>query len=64
MDALASCAGLVAFGGVERELAFSRDNTSELNLARHAVELAEGAVTLGPDIGKWVATHAGKLIDT
>ena len=27
------------------------------------MDLAEGAVNLSPDIGKWAATYAGELID-
>ncbi|KAH7015726.1 hypothetical protein EDB80DRAFT_865114 [Ilyonectria destructans] len=51
----------IVFDAAEAALRFTQENTAELNLARHAVEAAEGAVNLGLDLGKWVVSHAGNL---
>ncbi|KAJ3530722.1 hypothetical protein NM208_g9199 [Fusarium decemcellulare] len=48
---------------LSRRLQFARDNTSELNLARHAVEIGEAAVDIGLDMAKWAVEHAGKMFD-
>ncbi|KAF3918172.1 hypothetical protein ABW20_dc0103714 [Dactylellina cionopaga] len=63
VDQLASCVEFLAFDVAEKALEFAKNNTKELNLARHAVELAEGAAHLGLDIAQWAASHLGKLID-
>ncbi|KAF1994661.1 hypothetical protein P154DRAFT_581608 [Amniculicola lignicola CBS 123094] len=63
MDALSSCGDFIAFDAAEAALKFAKDNTSELNLARHAVEVAEGAADLAPDIGKWAVQHAGQIFN-
>ncbi|KAK6519149.1 hypothetical protein TWF281_003838 [Arthrobotrys megalospora] len=63
VDQLAACAEFLAFDVAEKALEFAKNNTKELNLARHAVELAEGAAHLGLDIAQWAASHLGKLID-
>lgn len=63
VDGLASCGEFIAFDAAEKALAFARDNTKELDVMRHAVEVAEGAVNLGLDIGKWVVQHAGKIFN-
>ena len=63
VDALAACTEFLAFDVAEKALLFAKDNTKELNLARHAVEVTEGAVNLGLDIAEWAVNHAGKVID-
>jgi hypothetical protein len=63
VDKLASCAELVAFDVAESAVKFAQENTSELNLACHAVNIAEGAVNVGLDLGKWLVTNAGQLLD-
>ena len=63
VDALAACTEFVAFDVSEKALEFAKNNTQELNLARHAVDLAEEAVHLGLDLGKWAASHGGKLLN-
>ncbi|KAH8678491.1 hypothetical protein BX600DRAFT_376982 [Xylariales sp. PMI_506] len=63
VDALASCVEFVAFDVAEKALKFAQENTSELNLARHAVELAAGAVNVGLDVGRWAVEHAGKIFN-
>lgn len=63
VDKLAGCIEFVTFDAAEKALEFAKNNTSQLNLARHAVELAEDAVDLGLDIGSWIAGHGGKLIN-
>ncbi|KAJ7214541.1 hypothetical protein GGX14DRAFT_611121 [Mycena pura] len=63
VDGLSSCAEFVAFDTAEAALKFAQANTSELNLARHAVDLVEDAVEFGLDIGKWAVEHAGKAFN-
>ncbi|MCJ1396724.1 hypothetical protein MMC18_009616 [Xylographa bjoerkii] len=63
VDAPASCTEFLAFDVAEKALEFAENNTKELNLARHAVELAEGAVNLGLDFGSWAVSHGGKLVN-
>lgn len=63
VDGPAKASEFIAFDAAEAALRFAQENTAELNLARHAVEAAEGAVNLGLDLGKWVVSHAGKLFD-
>jgi hypothetical protein len=63
VDKLATCAEFVAFDVAENAVNFAKENTSELNLARHAVNVAEGAVNVGLDLGKWLVTNAGQLLD-
>ncbi|KAI1759626.1 hypothetical protein GGR53DRAFT_527038 [Hypoxylon sp. FL1150] len=63
VDSLAECGEFIAFDAAEKALKFAQDNTSELNLARHAVEVAEGAVNIGLDMAQWAADHAGKLFN-
>ncbi|SCV54209.1 uncharacterized protein FFB14_13525 [Fusarium fujikuroi] len=63
VNALASCTEFLAFDVAEKGLQFARDNTSELNLARHAVEIGEKAVDIGLDMAKWAVDHAGKMFD-
>lgn len=63
VDKLAACTEFVAFDVAENAVKFAKENTSELNLARHAVNAAEGAVNIGLDLGKWLVTTAGQLLD-
>lgn len=63
VNGLASCTEFVAFDVAEGALKFAKENVRELNLARHAVNFAEEAVDIGLDLGKWLATNAGQLLD-
>ena len=63
IDALAACTEFLAFNVADKALLFAKNNSKELNLARHAVEVTESAVNLGLDIGEWAVNHAGRLID-
>ncbi|KLO19379.1 hypothetical protein SCHPADRAFT_935442 [Schizopora paradoxa] len=63
VDALANCAEFVAFDVAEKALKFAQENTSELNLARHALTVAEGAVNVGLEIGNWAVSHAGEIFN-
>ncbi|KAF4337443.1 hypothetical protein FBEOM_8672 [Fusarium beomiforme] len=63
VDGLSKCGEFIAFDASEAALRFAQSNTSELNLARHAVEVAEGAVNMGLDMGKWAMQHAGQIFN-
>lgn len=63
VDGLAKATEFIAFDAAEAALQFTQESTAELNLARHAVEAAEGAVNLELNLGKWAVSHAGKLFD-
>lgn len=63
VDGLSKCGEFIAFDAAEAALRFAQNNTSELNLARHAVELAEGAVNLGLDLSQWALHHAGQIFN-
>ncbi|KAJ5272533.1 hypothetical protein N7478_007658 [Penicillium angulare] len=63
VDGLSQCGEFIAFDAAETALRFAQNNTSELNLARHALELAEGAVNLGLDLGQWAVHHAGQIFN-
>jgi hypothetical protein len=63
VDGLARCGEFIAFDAAEAALKFAQANTSELNLARHAVEVAEGAVNMGLDVAQWAVDHAGKFFN-
>jgi hypothetical protein len=63
VNALAGRAEFVALHFAEKGLQFARDNTSELNLAKHAVEIGEKAVDVGLHMAKWVVEQAGSIFD-
>ncbi|RSL59533.1 hypothetical protein CEP54_007216 [Fusarium duplospermum] len=63
VDGLSKCGEFIAFDASEAALRFAQSNTSELNLARDAVEVAEGAVNMGLDMGKWAMQHAGQVFN-
>lgn len=63
VDGLARCGEFIAFDAAEQALTFAQANTSELNLARHAVEVAKGTVNPGLDAAQWALDHAGKLFN-
>ncbi|KAK6329938.1 hypothetical protein TWF718_003365 [Orbilia javanica] len=63
VDALNKCVEFVAFEASNQALEFTKNNTSQLNLARQAANLAEGAAEWGLNVGKWLAQNSGKLID-
>ena len=63
VDGLSHCGEFIALDAAEKGLKFAQDNTSELNLARHAVVVAREAVNIGLDIGRWAVQHAGQIFD-
>ncbi|UPK95817.1 hypothetical protein LCI18_006752 [Fusarium solani-melongenae] len=58
VDELSSCVEFVGFETAKKGVQFAKENTKELNLARHAVETAEDAVELELDLAKWATDHA------
>ncbi|RFU78925.1 hypothetical protein TARUN_3321 [Trichoderma arundinaceum] len=63
MDGLSSCGEFIAFDPAEVALRCAQESPEEPNLARHAVDVAKGAIDLGLDIGKWALQHAGVPAD-
>ncbi|KAL2673647.1 hypothetical protein Neosp_012090 [[Neocosmospora] mangrovei] len=58
VDELSNCVEFVGFEAAKKGVQFAKENTKELNLARHAVEIAEDAVELELDLAKWATDHA------
>ncbi|KAJ4171915.1 hypothetical protein NW754_007511 [Fusarium falciforme] len=58
VDELSDCVEFIGFETAKKGVEFAKENTKELNLARHAVELAEDAVELELDLAKWATDHA------
>ncbi|KAK7423709.1 hypothetical protein QQX98_000899 [Neonectria punicea] len=60
---LSSCVEFIAFDLAQQALKFAKENTNELNLARHAVKVMEDAADLGVDLAKWATDHAAKTFN-
>ncbi|KAM6509602.1 hypothetical protein FALCPG4_017253 [Fusarium falciforme] len=58
VDELSDCVEFIGFETAKKGVEFAKENTKELNLARHAVELAEDAVEQELDLAKWATDHA------
>lgn len=58
VDELSDCVESTGFETAKKGVQFAKENTKELNLARHAVEKAEDAVELQLDLAKWATDHA------
>ncbi|KAK6516224.1 hypothetical protein TWF506_006133 [Arthrobotrys conoides] len=63
LDGLAKCGEFLAFDLAQRGLEFAEKNSAKMNLAKHALDLAEKGAHLGLDIAKWAASAAGKILD-
>ncbi|KPM44468.1 hypothetical protein AK830_g2094 [Neonectria ditissima] len=60
---LSSCVEFITFGIAQKMLLLAKENTSELNLARHAVNVMKDAADLGVDLAKWATDHAAKTFN-
>ncbi|RSL63205.1 hypothetical protein CEP54_005276 [Fusarium duplospermum] len=58
VDELSNCIEFVGFETAKEGVQFAKENTKELNLARHAVDVAEDVVELELDLAKWATDHA------
>ncbi|KAM0431435.1 hypothetical protein ACHAPT_005412 [Fusarium lateritium] len=63
VDELSDCVEFVGFETAKKAVQFAKENTKELNLARHAVDLAEDVVELQLDLAKWATDHAKKTFN-
>ncbi|KAI8652836.1 hypothetical protein NCS57_01349200 [Fusarium keratoplasticum] len=63
VDKLSDCAEFIGFETAKKGVQFAKENTKELNLARHAVELTEDAVELELDLAKWATDHAKTMFN-
>ena len=63
LNALAAYTEFLVFNVAEKDLLFVKHNNKEFDLARHAIDVTEGVVSLVLDIREWTVDQAGTLID-
>lgn len=63
VDNLASTTEGVAFATATNALNFAKNNTADLDIARHALDTAQAASAIALDVSKWMVNHVGNFVN-
>jgi hypothetical protein len=63
LDSLASSTEGVAFTAASTALDFAKNNTADLDIARHALDTAQAASDIALDVSKWMVDHIGNFFN-
>jgi hypothetical protein len=63
VDNLASSTEGVAFTAATNALNFAKNNTADLDIARHALDTAQAAADIALDVSKWMVNHVGNFFN-
>ncbi|KAI9792779.1 MAG: hypothetical protein M1816_001511 [Peltula sp. TS41687] len=63
VDNLASTTEGVAFTAATNALNFAKNNTADLDIARHALDTAQAAAAIALDVSKWMVNHVGNFVN-
>jgi hypothetical protein len=63
VDNLANTTEGVAFTAATNALNFAKNNTADLDIARHALDTAQAAEEIALDVSKWMVDHVGNFVN-
>ena len=63
VDAAATSVEGVAFTVASDALAFAKNNTADLDIARHALDVAQASEEVALDVSKWMVQHVGNFVN-
>jgi len=63
VDNLASTTEGVAFTAATNGLNFAKNNTADLDIARHALDTVQAAAAIALDVSKWMVNHVGNFFN-
>ncbi|KIW64985.1 hypothetical protein PV04_07278 [Phialophora macrospora] len=63
VDNLSTTAEGVAFTLAQTALAAAKNNTADLDIARHALAVAQASVTTALDVSQWMVDHVGNFVN-
>jgi hypothetical protein len=63
VDNLSTTAEGAAFTLAQTALAAAKNNTADLDIARHALAVAQASVTTALDVSQWMVNHVGNFVN-
>jgi hypothetical protein len=63
VDNLASTTEGVAFTAANDAFNFAKNNTADLDIARHALDTVQAAAEIALDVSKWMVDHVGNFVN-
>lgn len=63
VDALSKTAEGLAFTAAQNALTFAKNNTADIDIERHALDVAQATASTALDVSQWMVNHVGYFVN-